>query len=272
MTTLLRVLLVGDIVGRPGRQAAAEIVPELRRSRDIQFVIANGENSAHGKGFTHDTVRKMLQSGIDVITAGNHTWDNKDIYTFIEGEPRLIRPENFGPAPDVPGRGWGVFDVPEMPGIKIGVFNMLGRVLMRPVHCPFHGSGPIIEKIREETPIIILDFHAETTSEKISMGWFLDGEVSCVYGTHTHVQTADETILPRGTAYITDLGMTGGHTGVIGVKYPDILRQFMTNLPVRHEVADEDVILCGAIVTIDVETGRAEAIERVREPWSRAAK
>ncbi|MGI8907885.1 MAG: TIGR00282 family metallophosphoesterase [Candidatus Sumerlaeaceae bacterium] len=261
----LRVLLVGDAVGRPGRELLKKIVPRYRESARVDFVIANGENSAHGKGITTDTAKEMLDAGVDVITLGNHAWDNKDVYKIIETELRLIRPGNYGETPEVPGRGSGVFDVPGTDGIKVGVLNLLGRVHMHPVHCPFHAARTIVLQLHEQTPIVFLDFHAEATSEKIAMGWFMDGQVSCVFGTHTHVQTADERLLNEGTAYITDIGMTGGQQGVIGVKTAEVLHRFLTNLPVRHEVADEDVQLCGALVTVDVETGRAVSIERVRE-------
>jgi metallophosphoesterase (TIGR00282 family) len=265
MSNELRVLLVGDAVGRPGRQLVQKVVPQYKEAGRADFVIANGEKSAHGKGITQETAKEMFAAGVDVITLGNHAWDNKDVFKIVDLEQRLIRPANFGDAPEVPGHGHGVFDVPGREGVRVAVFNLLGRVHMHPVHCPFHAARSTVPQLREQTPIVILDFHAEATSEKVAMGWFLDGQVSCVFGTHTHVQTADERVLPGGSAYITDIGMTGGMQGVIGVKSEQVLHRFLTNLPVRHEVADEDVQLCGALVTIDVETGKALAIERVRE-------
>jgi metallophosphoesterase (TIGR00282 family) len=264
MVKELRVLLVGDAVGKPGRELLAKVVPQYRDTGRAHFVIANGENSAHGKGITQETAKQLFAAGVDVITLGNHTWDNKDVYKIIDTEPRLLRPGNFGDAPEVPGRGHGIFEVAGH-DVRIAVLNLLGRVHMACVHCPFHAARTVVPQLLEHTPIVFMDFHAEATSEKIAMGWFLDGQASCVFGTHTHVQTADERLLNNGTAYITDLGMTGGHQGVIGVKSTEVLHRFLTNLPVRHEVADEDVHLCGALVTVNADTGRAISIERVRE-------
>lgn len=261
----LKVLLVGDAVGRPGREMIKRFVPRYRASGRADFVIANGENSAHGKGITQETARDLLDNGVDVITLGNHTWDNRDIMKIIHDETRMVRPANYGDQPEIPGRGWGVFDVPGRPGVKIGILNLLGLVHMQPVNNAFQTARYLVPQIREHTPIIFLDFHAEATSEKIAMGWFLDGQVSCVTGTHTHVATADERVLPSGTAYMTDLGMTGGHHGVIGVKMEQVLHRFLTGLPVRHEVADEDLRMNGALVTVDIRTGRATSITRVRE-------
>ncbi len=266
MTTEIRVLLVGDAVGRPGREAVKAIVPSFKSSGRAHFVIANAENSAHGKGITRETANQLLSAGVDVLTAGNHTWDNKDVFNFINNEYRLLRPANYQPVAEVPGRGYGVFDVPEFPGVKIAVTNLIGRVLMAPAECPFRTADSFIEQVKNETPIIFVDFHAEATSEKVAMGWYLDGRVTSVTGTHTHVQTADEQVLPGGTAYMTDLGMTGGHHGVIGVKSPEVLHRFLTGLPVRHEVATDNVILCGALVTADADTGRVVDIERIRIP------
>lgn len=265
MATELRVLLIGDAIGRPGRNAISQVVPRYKQSGQAHFVIANGENTAHGKGITRETVKQLLTAGVDVITAGNHTWDNKDIFNIINDETRLLRPANIGKPDITPGRGSGVFEVRGFEGVYVGVFNLLGRTHMAPANCPFHAAKDIIAELLDETCINFLDFHAETTSEKITMGWFLDGQATGVFGTHTHVQTADERVLPQGTAYITDLGMTGGHKGVIGVKYPEVIHRQLTGLPVRHDVADEDVWLCGALVTVDIDTGRAIAIERVRE-------
>lgn len=266
MSTELRILMVGDAVGRPGREAVKAMVPELKRSGKADFVIANAENSAHGKGITRETANQMLAAGVDVLTAGNHTWDNKDVFTFINNEQRLLRPGNFNASPAVPGRGFGVFDVPDRPGVQVAVMNLIGRVLMGAAECPFHTADDILHKLSGQTPIILLDFHAEATSEKVAMGWYLNGRVSGICGTHTHVQTADEQVLPEGTAYLTDLGMTGGHHGVIGVQFPEVLHRFLTGLPVRHEVATENVIFCGALITVDQDTGRALGIERIRIP------
>lgn len=265
-TGTLNILLVGDAVGRPGRRAVTQIVSAWRRDGLADFVIANGENSAHGKGITRDSARELFNAGVDVLTMGNHTWDNKDIFGFIGNEPRLIRPLNFGSGPEIPGRGWGVYEVPGRPGVKVGVLNVMGLVHMAPLPAsPFHAVDEAIPLMTLETPIIIVDLHAEATSEKIAMGWHLDGRVSCVFGTHTHVATADNRVLPGGTAYQTDLGMTGGHAGVIGVKKDAVLRKFLIPIPVRHEVEEEDIRLNGALVTVDVATGKALSIERVSE-------
>jgi metallophosphoesterase (TIGR00282 family) len=266
MTTEIRILAVGDAMGRPGREAVRKFVPEFKKSGRAHFVIANAENSAHGKGITRETASQMLSAGVDVLTAGNHTWDNKYILNFNNKEPQLLRPANFPTTKEVPGRGFGVFEVADMPGVKVGVANLIGRVLMgNSAECPFRTADAIYEQIKAETPIMILDFHAEATSEKVALGWYLDGRASCVFGTHTHVQTADEQVLPQGTGYMTDIGMTGGHCGVIGVKQPEVIKRFLTGLPVRHEVATENVIFCGVLITINTQTGRTTAIERIRE-------
>ncbi len=268
MSNELRVLMVGDAIGRPGREALKAVVPGYKESGKAHFVIANAENSAHGKGITRETAKQMLAAGVDVLTAGNHTWDNKDVFQLIGTEQRLLRPANFQNTPEVPGRGYGIFEVPGFDGVKIAVINLIGRVLMNHADCPFRTADAILNEVSRETAIRFLDFHAEATSEKIALGWYLDGRISAICGTHTHVQTADEQVLPEGTAYLTDLGMTGGHRGVIGVKSPEVLHRFLTGLPVRHEVATEDVIFCGALITVDIATGRALGIERIREKLS----
>jgi 2',3'-cyclic-nucleotide 2'-phosphodiesterase len=271
MSDELKIFLVGDAVGRPGRELINKVVPEYRQSGEADFVIANGENSAHGKGITSETAKDLFKSGVDVITLGNHAWDNKDVFNFIEQETRLLRPANFGTAPLVPGRGWGVFSLPGREDVKIGVINLIGRVHIGGSHCPFHEVDRILAELQPQTSIIVVDFHAEATSEKIAMGWYLNGRVSCMFGTHTHVSTADEQILDKGTAYITDLGMTGGHDGVIGVKYPEVISKFLSNLPAKFNVADGMLKLNGALVTIDIETGRATDIRRVHEAVPPAA-
>lgn len=261
----IRVLVIGDAMGRPGREAIKSCVPDLKKSGRAHFVIANSENSAHGKGITQSTAQQMLSAGVDVLTAGNHTWDNKAVFDFIADEPLQLRPANFPSVPEVPGRGYGVFPVQGRDEVQIGVANLIGRVLMgNNAECPFRAADTIYEQLRPHTPILFLDFHAETTSEKVALGWHLDGRFSAVYGTHTHVQTADEQVLPGGTAYMTDIGMTGGHHGVIGVEYPDVIKRFITGMPVRHEVATQDVKLCGALVTVNARTGQAVGIERIR--------
>jgi metallophosphoesterase (TIGR00282 family) len=261
--TTIRILVVGDAVGRPGRSALTEILPRFRRDGRAHFIIANGENSAAGKGITQETAREMHDAGVDVITTGNHVWDNKDVFKFIGEAPRLLRPLNFGNGMS-PGRGYGVFTSGGA-GVRIGVLNIIGRVHMAHHQCPFAAATAAIAELRKETPIVIVDLHAEATSEKVAMGWHLDGQASLVFGTHTHVPTADHRILPGGTAYVTDIGMTGGQDGIIGVTREPVLHKFLTGLPVRHEVAEGNVWLSGALVEIDVATGRALTIERVWE-------
>lgn len=257
-------LLVGDAVGRPGRRALKKILPAWKRDGRADFVIANGENSAHGKGISSDTAREMLDAGADVITAGNHVWDNKDVFRIIDQEERLIRPANYHPAAEIPGRGHGVFTCPST-GLRVGVMNLLGRVMMEAFECPFRTGRALAQQMRQQTSIIFVDFHAEATSEKTALGWYLDGHVTCVFGTHTHVQTADERLLHNGTAYISDIGMTGAHDSVIGMKYESVIDRFLRGMPSRFEVAEENVRLNGALVTVDPLTGRALSIERVSE-------
>lgn len=264
MGSQLRVLLIGDVVGRPGRNVVKRLLPQWRQSGRVDYVICNGENSAGGKGITSETARELFTAGVDVITSGNHIWRNRDVFKFIDSEPRLLRPLNYPEEPDIPGQGIGVFELPEQ-GVRIGVMNLLGRVLMDPMDCPFHAAQHYLPHLLEQTPIVFVDFHAEATSEKVAMGWFLDGQVSCVYGTHTHVLTADERLLHHGTAYITDIGMTGAYDSVIGVTVPPVIDHFLKRMPVRHEVAEQNVKLSGAIVTVDGSSGRALAIERVLE-------
>lgn len=254
----MRVLAIGDIVGRPGRRIVREKLPELKREFEVDFVVANVENAAGGFGVTPEVARELLEAGIDVLTSGNHIFDKKEVFQIIEAEPRLLRPANY--APGVPGRG--LWSGRSASGHPITVINLQGRVFMHPSDCPFRTADALLSEIREPR-IIIVDMHAEATSEKIAMGWYLDGRVSVVFGSHTHVPTADETILPRGTAYITDLGMTGPYDGVIGIKREQILDRFLRGMPHRFEVASGDVRLCGAVIEIDETTYRATRITRV---------
>ncbi|HVO65142.1 MAG TPA: TIGR00282 family metallophosphoesterase [Syntrophales bacterium] len=255
----MKILLVGDIVGKPGRRAVRELLPEIISEHQIDFVIANCENAAAGFGVTRDIVEELYSSQIDVLTSGNHIWDKKEINEFAEDYETLLRPANY---PDgLPG--WGSVVMPNSSGMHIGVINLMGRVFMKPLECPFRTAEREIEKIRDRAKIIIIDFHAEATSEKEAMGWFLDGRVSAVLGTHTHVQTADESILPGGTAYITDVGMTGPFNSIIGIRKDDILERFLTQVPNKFEVARDDVRLQGVIIDIDGKSGRAKGIERL---------
>lgn len=259
----MRLLFIGDVVGKPGRRAVAALVPQLRRQRNVEFVIANGENSAHGAGLTASTVEALLSSEVDIITSGDHVWDQKDIYEVLAREPRLLRPLNFPPS--APGKGSALVHVGDK--IAVAVINLIGRVYLPNSDCPFRAAEAEVARLRKHTSLIIVDMHAEATSEKIAMGRFLDGKVSAVIGTHTHVATADEQILPNGTAYITDAGMTGPHDSVLGRDVQAVLRRFLTQMPQKMEVATNAVALCGVIVEVDEQTGRANSIERVRLPW-----
>jgi metallophosphoesterase (TIGR00282 family) len=263
----MRILFIGDVVGKPGRRAVATLVPKLREERAIDFVIANGENSAHGAGLTASTVDALLSSGVEVITTGDHVWDQKEIYEVIDREPRLLRPLNFSPS--APGRGSTVVQRDGEPAV--GVINLIGRVFMPNNDCPFRAAEAEVARMRKQTNVIIVDLHAEATSEKIAMGRFLDGKVSAVVGTHTHVATADEHILPKGTAYISDVGMCGPHDSVLGRDVEAVLKRFLTQMPQKMEVAEQDVALCGVLVEVDENSGRARSIERIRIPCDRSA-
>ncbi|MBM3860412.1 MAG: TIGR00282 family metallophosphoesterase [Verrucomicrobia bacterium] len=251
----MKILFIGDIVGSPGRHAVATLVPRLRQERGLDMVIANGENSAHGAGLTEATVGALLGSGVDVITTGDHVWDQKGFEKFIELEPRVVRPLNY-PA-GTPGRGSSVVN-------GVAVINLVGRVFMPPCDCPFRAVQAEVARLRQQTNLIVLDIHAEATSEKMAMGWFLDGQVSAVLGTHTHVPTADGQILPKGTAFITDVGMTGPHDSVLGRDKQAVIRRFVTQMPQKLEVADGNVLLNGVILDVDDSTGLARSIERIR--------
>jgi metallophosphoesterase (TIGR00282 family) len=259
----MKLLFIGDIVGQPGRRIVAALVPVLRAERAIDFVIANGENSAGGSGITPRIAAELFATGVDVITTGDHLWDQKEVVEWISGESRLLRPLNYPPA--VPGRGSGVF---EIPGSKtqIAVLNFQGRTFMPPLENPFLLAPPEVSRLREQTPILVVDFHAEATSEKIAFARMLDGQVSAVVGTHTHVQTADEQIFPGGTAYLTDAGFTGPHDGVLGRELDPVLKRFLTGMPQRFEVAQNRVLLHGALIEIDALTGKALKIERISLP------
>jgi len=257
----MKILFAGDIVGSPGRKAIAEFVPKIKRKEKVEFAIANGENAAGGSGITPRLSEEIFSSGIDVITSGDHIWKRKEILETLDEHNNILRPANYPPG--VPGLGASV--VKAKNGTLVGVINLVGRVFMEAVECPFRKAQEEISQIQKKTKIIIIDIHAEATSEKIAMGWYLDGSVSAVMGTHTHVQTADERILPQGTAYITDVGMTGPHDSVIGRKKEQILTRFITQLPTRFEMADEDVRLNGVILDIDEKTGKARSIERVQK-------
>ena len=255
----MRVLFIGDIVGKPGREAIKRFLKPLQTDYQIDVTIANGENAAAGKGLTKDIAEELYNQGIQFLTMGNHVWDHRDIMNFIGSESRLIRPANY-PA-GAPGQGYGFI---RTKGKKIGVLNLSGRVFLPPLEDPFSGAIRWINQIKQETPMIIVDFHAEATSEKVALGWFLDGKVSAVLGTHTHIQTADARLLQQGTAYITDVGMTGPRDSVLGVKKEIIINRFLTQLPAKFELANGPVQLNAVVLDIDEETGKTRQIERIQ--------
>ena len=254
-------LMIGDLIGKPGRQAIEQTLPGLRAERGIDFVTANGENVAGGMGLTASTAEAILTAGVDVITSGNHIWDKKEIYPFLDSSERVLRPHNYG-THEVPGRGWGTYDA--LDGSHIAVINLQGRTFMQPIENPFTDADALLDESSEPLPPVrLVDFHCELTSEKNALGLHLDGRVSAVVGTHTHVVTGDERILPRGTAYQTDLGMTGPVWSVIGFDPKTVLPRFINALPTRFEVGDGAVVFNAAQIDIDPATGRALAIERI---------
>lgn len=256
----MKILFVGDIVGRPGRHLVGTALPRLIDQHMIDLVVANGENAAAGFGLTPDVVAELLDLGIDVLTTGNHVWDKREGHVCIEQEKALLRPANY-PA-GTPGRGFGVFQTAA--GTPVAVINLEGRVFMSELDCPFRKADAILDELGPSRRIVLVDFHAEATSEKGALAAYLDGRVSAVLGTHTHVQTADERVLPGGTAFITDAGMTGARDSVIGIRKELSIQRFLTQMPVRYEIAKKDPVLCGVVVSIDESTGRATGIERVQ--------
>ena len=257
----MNILCIGDIVGRPGREAVCKLVPELVKEHNIEFVIANAENASGGAGIIAKKALRHFLCGCDLLTTGDHIWDKKDIFDFLDKTPNLLRPLNF--PHETPGKGLFVAEAKN--GKKIAVINLLGRVFIRyNVNCPFGAAKEALKQVHKETNIVMVDFHGEATSEKMALGYFLDGKVSCVFGTHTHVQTADEKILPKGTAFITDIGMTGPFDSVIGQNKESIVERFLTSIPHKFEVATGDVALNGIVVTINDKTGLAEKILRIQ--------
>ena len=257
----MKILFIGDIVGSPGRLAIEALVPKIRKREGVNFVIANGENVAAGSGVTPALAEQLFSYGVDVITSGDHIWKRKEMVAELGSDNRLLRPANYPPGS--PGFGYGVFESEE--GVNIGVINLVGRVFMQAVECPFRTVNEIVGKIKDRARIIIVDMHAEATSEKIALGYYLDGRVSAVLGTHTHVQTADEKILPNGTAFLTDAGMTGPFDSVIGRKKEQVLNRFITQMPTKFEMAENDIQLHGAIIDIDEKTGKANSIKRIQK-------
>jgi len=263
----MNILLVGDVVGAPGRRALRELLPRLRRQHGIDFCVVNGENAAGGRGITRAVFRELCDTGADVVTLGDHAWDQDEIAGVIDGESQLLRPANTQAGQ--PGRGHVVCVAPG--GVKVGVLNLIGRVYMPPSDCPFAAAERILGLWpAHQVPVIVVDFHAEATSEKIALGRFLDGRVSAVAGTHTHVQTADEAVLPGGTAYITDLGMTGPMDSVLGREVSAVLRRFVSGMPTRLPVAKADIRLHGLLVDVDETSGRARTARRIAEPLAEA--
>jgi metallophosphoesterase (TIGR00282 family) len=248
------ILAIGDIVGKPGRNAVAELVPGLRERYGLDMVIANGENAAGGVGLTPDTAKELFEFGIDVLTSGNHIWAWKEIIPYLEGEMPLIRPLNYPPG--VPGKGYLIKN-------KVLIVNLIGRTFIGNFDCPFRAMDKLLAEVRHEPPVIIVDFHAEATSEKMAMGRYLDGRVSAVLGTHTHVGTIDAQLLPKGTAYVTDIGMTGPIDSVIGDDTDSVLQRFLTALPHRLSVGKGKPALNAILVEVDKKNGRAKSINRI---------
>ena len=255
----VRIFAIGDIVGKAGRNILASKLPGLVDREKIDVVIANGENSAGGLAMTPEVTRELFSRGINVITSGNHIWNNNDILQIIDSDLNLLRPANY--PPDTEGKGYCTIN---FKGLNICVINLLGRVLMSPVDCPFRKFDEIYAKVKDDSNIIVVDFHAEATSEKQAMGWHVDGRASVMFGTHTHVQTADERILPNGTGYITDIGMTGAFDSVIGMKFENSVRFFISQTKVKFEVAEENPGINGAIFTV-TDSGKTTSIKRIRE-------
>ena len=254
----MKLLIVGDVCGRPGRAAFSKYVRKIRNEQGIDIVIVNGENAAAGKGLTRKALDELYAGGADIVTSGNHIWDKKDVFQFIDSEPFLVRPANYPEG--APGKGWCAFPFKAK---TVGVMNLSGRAFMPPMDCPFQRVEDILREMKDECDIIILDFHAETTSEKLAMAWYLDGRVNAVIGTHTHVQTADERLLPKGTAYISDVGMVGPWDSVLGVKTDLIIEKFLSCRPVKFEIPDTECVFSAVIVTVDDTTNKTLKIERL---------
>jgi metallophosphoesterase (TIGR00282 family) len=260
----MRVLFVGDVFGKPGRKILREKLAKILDDREVDFCLANVENAAGGFGITPQITEELLGLGLDVLTSGNHIWDKKAIIPYLTQQPKLLRPQNYPSS----SPGTGTFLGTTKTGIKVAVLNIQGRVYMPAIDCPFQIGEAAVRQLRNQAQVVLVDFHGEATSEKQAFGWYLDGQISAVVGTHTHVQTADERILPRGTAYISDLGMTGPHDSVIG-SIPDFaLERFIRQIPVRLEPASANIRICGALVDIDEDSGLASSIERLNIGFS----
>jgi metallophosphoesterase (TIGR00282 family) len=260
----VRILFVGDICGKAGRAGLAAAMPELRERHSPDLVIANGENAAGGVGITEKTAREIFDAGIDVITTGNHVYKHREVYDYLDREDRIVRPANY-PAGN-PGRGHTIV---EAAGRRVAVLNLSGMVFLRVARSPFAEADRLVERLKEDADVVILDFHAEVTSEKVAMGWYLDGRVAAVLGTHTHVPTADARVLPEGTAHISDVGMTGSRTGILGARRDQVLQSFITQMPVRFDGAEGDVWVNAASLEVG-ESGLATSIEQILMPVSEA--
>ncbi len=259
----MRIMILGDVMGRPARRAVRDLVPSLIKQEELNLVVANAENAAGGMGVDIKSAKELLSAGVNVLTSGNHIWKKKEIYSYLDEHGHLIRPANF-PA-GAPGKGWYVW---QDNGFSALVINLQGRVFMpNHVEDPFRCVDEIINQRKDHSPVVIVDMHAEATSEKNAMGWYLDGRASVVFGTHTHIQTADDRILPGGTAYITDVGMCGPLDSVIGMEKESVIRGFLTQLPRQFEVAEDNVVLQGIIVDVDEASGKARTIRRLRLHW-----
>jgi metallophosphoesterase (TIGR00282 family) len=257
----MRLVFFGDVVGRPGRRGLATVLQKIRREGPCDFVVTNAENAAGGKGIDPGTAEELQDLGIDVITTGNHVWQNREIIPYLEENGRVLRPLNFSPG--TPGHGWVLRKAKN--GVPVGVVNLIGRVFMGPADCPFRAVEALLPEVKAQACVVLVDMHAEATSEKVGMGRFLDGRVSAVLGSHTHVQTADESVLAGGTAVLTDAGMCGPENSILGVRTDRVLERFLSQMPVRFEVASGPVIVQGAVVDVDERTGRATGIRRIQE-------
>ncbi len=257
----MRLLFIGDVVGKPGRICLQKMLPKLINCHNYDLIVANGENAAGGTGITEKAFHELRETGVDLLTGGNHIWDKKDVFNFIDQEPGLIRPLNFPPE-TTPGSGYAIL---ERSGVDIAVINLVGRIFMNPVDCPFRTVEKVLTELKSEAKVIIVDMHAEATSEKQAMGWFLSGKVSAVVGTHTHVQTADERILPGNTAYITDVGMAGLYDSILGVDKKGPLQRFLTQLPHKLEISRGREVFNAVDIEINENSGEAVSIRRINE-------
>lgn len=257
----MKILFIGDVVGKAGRILLQKSLGRLIDRHEVDLTVVNGENAAGGFGLTVDVAQDLYSYGADVITSGNHIWDKREIYPYLDRQEKLLRPANY--PPNLPGRGYGIFATPA--DIKVAVINLEGRIFMNPLDCPFRMADDILEEVKGQARIVLVDFHAEATSEKAALANYLDGRVSAVVGTHTHVQTADERILPGGTGFLTDAGMTGSQDAVIGIRKELAVEKFLTQLPVRFEVAKKDPVLCGVLFDVCEDTGKARSVKRIRE-------